>query len=1054
MEGFTKVKTGISGLKKERDQLKASYDVMVRQLEKAVAQNSAGINALSGNAQSFSASLGTIEERVAGSHHKTEGALSTVRAETAAIRKRLEEHKNTLIDLSERVRGIGDSFQSLSKEISEARRSGKETEKALQGVGAALSGATGRIAAISSSVEGRVSAIDQKHSSALSMLRRDSESQSSVLRGHDANIKSMTLTLQSLKKDLSAIGERLARERESTILNSKKLEALGTLESKIKHIEAVKAGLVRGVESLKEMRMDMAALKQKTKDLDQKHTGADKTLDGKIGEKTDILDGKLSEKTAAMEAQMQERLKFLESTLSAKEKAMEAGMAADLDAMARSVSREVSDMKRMKELLKKADADIRTMRAQEAALRTAGAEDKKDLSALTARIGTLEDLRGRVTEIEKAKDTIVSGIAQTDAIKQKLGILSEKVRSLDTGASSDITALKADVKKTAGDVAKVNLILAGMKKDIEKSIQEDIAALRAEAMGRGASTVKMKADITSLRKTVDLKLARDIAALSAGAKKWSADITRIDMDLSGLKKTIGAGLSANVSTIKDAVRRNSTAISKSALGMAALKKDVASAGKLVTALKTEHALARRRVAALERLSERVKAAEDSGSALAAKVETFAPLSARITAISKDITVMKTAVDSSAAVLEEKIGYNLASVRKESAASTAALTKMQEDVKKLSIELRSASKDITAAKTEARSASTLVEERLSKDTVAMRENLSASAASVKKLEAALEKLTLDANSMKKDLSVSVASGMRVSGDVAGLLKKSQELEKIQVRLSEMEKGKDSLMAALEAKLAERIAFLEKSAKQAGDSLAASLSEKSAASAAAMKKESAAVSSSVEKLKARVDALSKLSQKLDSVAAGEDALSKDVSSLQDLRNDITRVAERLNALEEKKAETAKSLSALQGAKEDIAKISERLKAMEEKKESATDKDFREFRASTESALSEMRKGVESARVEGRDKFGTAVKAFLGAKTELSGKVGMIDVKVSETGRRLDELSRALVRIDALERKFDRLSEKGANIRRDVDELSRKGTASDKVMLVDLGKEDAES
>jgi chromosome segregation protein len=950
MEDFTKVKSGISGLRKERDQLKASYDVLTRQLENAVSQNAAAVRSLSSNAQSFSASLAAIDGKVSGAQEKAEGALSLVRAETAAIRKRLEDHKNTLIDLGERVKRSSDSFQTLSKEISEARRSEKETEKALQGVGAALSGATGKIAAISSSVEGRMSSIDQKHSSALTLLRKDSDAQSSVLKGHDTAVKSMTLSLQDLKKDISATQERMQRLRESTISNSKKLEAVGTLESKIAHIESVKSGLVRGVESLKDIRMDMAALKQKTKDLDLRLTGADKTLDGKIGEKTDVLDGRLSEKTAAMEGEMQERLKFLEATLTAKEKAIEASISADLDAMGRSVAREIADMKKVKETVKKTESEMRVLRSQEAALRAAGAEDKKDMSAMAARIGTLEDLRGRVTEIEKAKDAIVSGIAESDALKQKVGILSEKYKSFEAGTSSGMTLLRTD------------------------------------------------------------------------AKKWRSDAARMEKDMSLLKKTIDAGITADVSTLKAAATKNSAAISKSVIEMAAVKKDVAAAGKLVTALKAEHAGAKRRVAALERLSERVKSAEDSSKALAVKVEALAPLSARIAALAKDVTVMKTATDNSAAVLEEKMGYNVASIRRESAMNAASLKKMQEDVKKISVDLRMAGKDITAAKSEARTASSSVEERILKDTGAMRMELTAGTASIGKLQAALEKLTLDSNSMKKDISAGASSGTKLSGDVSGLLKKSQELEKIQVRLSEMEKGKESLMAALEEKLAERIAFLQKSAKQGAESLAAMLTEKAgkmeekaAASAASMKKETAAVSSSVEKLNARMDALQKLQQKVDSLAVQGDALSKGVSSLQELKVSASKT---------------------------------------EQKGSTVEKDFREFRAATESTLSELMKGVETARVEGRDKFGTAVKAFLGAKTELSGKVGMMDVKVSETGRRLDELSRALARIDALERKMDRLSDKGADIRRDVDQLSRKGAASDKVMLVDLGKEDAES
>ncbi|MCK4823462.1 hypothetical protein KA005_47360, partial [bacterium] len=59
--------------------------------------------------------------------------------------------------------------------------------------------------------------------------------------------------------------------------------------------------------------------------------------------------------------------------------------------------------------------------------------------------------------------------------------------------------------------------------------------------------------------------------------------------------------------------------------------------------------------------------------------------------------------------------------------------------------------------------------------------------------------------------------------------------------------------------------------------------------------------------------------------------------------------------------------------------------------------------------------------------------------------------DSNRRITDFSKMTTRIDLLEKKVDRLREGGAEIRKDIDHLERRGGSDDeKIMVVDLNKE----
>ena len=162
MADFNRVRTGISGLKKERDELRKSYELLAAEVRRMAQANAADIKSLNDKASSLSSALAGMDERIgkaAGDIGKTGASLSS---DITEIRKRLEAHKKTIIDLGERVRGVADSTAAAGKDIAEGKKADRDVAKTLQELTSTVSGITEKVAAIGASLEGRLSSAEDK----------------------------------------------------------------------------------------------------------------------------------------------------------------------------------------------------------------------------------------------------------------------------------------------------------------------------------------------------------------------------------------------------------------------------------------------------------------------------------------------------------------------------------------------------------------------------------------------------------------------------------------------------------------------------------------------------------------------------------------------------------------------------------------------------------------------------------------------------------------------------------------------------------------------------
>ena len=153
-----------------------------------------------------------------------------------------------------------------------------------------------------------------------------------------------------------------------------------------------------------------------------------------------------------------------------------------------------------------------------------------------------------------------------------------------------------------------------------------------------------------------------------------------------------------------------------------------------------------------------------------------------------------------------------------------------------------------------------------------------------------------------------------------------------------------------------------------------------------------------------------------------------------------------IDEEKDDIERSVASLQAMKANQAGIDERARNIA--------KDIRELKDVYAKGLADMRRQVESVRMGGRDKFDSAVKAFLTTRGELASNMRGLDIKMAELERRMNDFSKSLIRMDVLDKKMDRVSEKSTQMRRDVDKLETKGESGEKVMLVDLEPEKEEA
>ncbi len=725
VEGFSKVRSGIAGLKKDKEELKSNYAFLTKEIERIVEENARTIKVLTGKSESLATSMAAMEERLG----KTDGSVYTARttlsSEIIDIKKRMDGHKKKLTDIGERLQKATDAADEAARRIDDSRKFEKDMSKSVHDIDVGVSGLEEKLASFEKSSSESLSSIDNKFTSGISLVNRASEEQSSVIKDHDAAIQKLTLSLQALKKDLEKENERITRVRESSSKNATRLEQIGTLAAKIKHIEDVKSGIVKGVETIKSIKNDMAVLEQKTKDIGSRLGDADKFLETRLLEKTKMLDSQIAEKTDAIEFQLEDRLKLLESNI---------------------------------------------------------------------------------------------------------------------------------------------------------------------------------------------------------------------------------------------VKGNNAVISKINLDMAGLGKDITSAGKMISALKTDQSATKRSLSEIDSIHQRVRDIEKLGKTLSENMNEIKTLHKHIETIRKDMDSNKIRMEDVNVAIDSKIDYNISAIKKDAAFNSAILGRLDKEMKGFSLNL---------------------------------------------------------NSLKKDVGSGTRNITGVKTALENLQKKVTDLEKLQIKLGDIGDAKAALTEAMETKLEERIKFIEIELRQKADNIEASLSDKSGAVEAklsddisSIKKELAGKGKSIDSVKARLEEIARLEERLKTVDQEKDVITRNVSSLQKLRTDASKMDERSRS---------------------------------------HDKEIRALKAQVESGLAEMRGKLDTTSTEEGNKFSTAVKAFLNARADLNKKVSLLDLKISDSNRRITDFSKMTTRVDLLEKKVDRLRERGAEIRKDVDHLGRKEDSDDeKIMVVDLNKE----
>ncbi|MBN2330926.1 MAG: hypothetical protein JXC85_03855 [Candidatus Aenigmarchaeota archaeon] len=860
MDTFKRIRSGITELKREKEELKAKHDVLANELTKVVESNRLGIREVSQRAISASESLAKLSERMKELEGGIGDAERRLAAGISALEKRSEDHKTALLEVGERIQraqgaaedaqhGVKESkdddkaltryldglekriasLSSVREKVSEIEKAGQVLLKGVQD----LESLSGSVAVLKERLSGLESSIGDKAAQAQSKLSADMASMQKDMRGNSLAIKAVdaaldrsALDLQALRKDLESQGASIARVRGHAAQDRKRLELLGTLQSRIKNLEAVKESLVRGVESNKEMKAKLALLEQKTRDIDARLTGADKVLDSKLQERLKFLEASLTEKGRTMETRLVER-----------GKQFEAGVSADLVGMGKSLAQEHAGIAKLKAELHKLSAGMRDIRNSSTGSKAGIQDVKAGLASISKRVGSLEALRERVKVIEDAKDALLAGMGDVSEVREGLVKLDEKHKSLDGRLAGEAAAIKADLAKTA-------------------------AGLRAGQLEFG----KKVASLGTLRQKI-----RDIEKLERS-------------------------LSASLSEIKPVLRQT-----------AALRNELQSA---------------------------MKESKSADMAIQDKIE------------------------SASTVLDGKLDYNVAALKRETGFNTASLSKLSEELKALNLEMQSARKDWQAG--------------------------------------------------KRDMSF-------VHAELSKYDRKLEDIEKLQIRLKEIDQAKDAQSAAVDERIEEKVQFLEASMRQLRENIEAGFGEKTKAieskmrsDMAGLRKEMTASSKGMERMKTRLESLG-------------------------------RLEERLRFIDEEKDEIERSVASLQAMKANQAGIDERARNL--------GKEMKEMRSGLAKGLADARSQVDSLKMGGRDKFDSAVKAFLTTRGELSGKMNGLDAKLSELERRMNDFSRSMMRMDLLEKKMDRVTERSAEIRRDVDKLETKGEAGEKVMLVDL-------
>jgi chromosome segregation ATPase len=574
----------------------------------------------------------------------------------------------------------------------------------------------------------------------------------------------------------------------------------------------------------------------------------------------------------------------------------------------------------------------------------------KHMDSMQKRIGGLEALRERITEIEKAGDVILKGVQDLEKLRgsvasadERIGalrtLLEERTSALDKKILSGISGAKRDsdqhysaVKKLGGDIEKINLDLTAIRKDMEAE-KAGIARVRAGE----AATRKRLEMIGTLQGKI-----KNLEDIKTGLLKGVESLKGIENKMAAIEQKT-----------KDVDARLTTADKN-------IEAKVIEKTKLL-----DRQIAEKTAAMESQMQERLKFLDGSltqkGRMIETKLEEIKPAAKQISALKKDMEASRLAMENSNKVLEGKLDYNITSIKKETAFSAASLARLDEEVKKLSFDMQSVKKDWQSA---------------SKDMI--------------------EEKTAMSRTQRK----------------------LADMEKLQLRLKDLEQYKEALSSSMDARLEEKMKFLETTLRQRGGNIEAGMLDKTRgieaklnSEIALVKKELAARAKSIEGVKNRLTAVGRIEERLKSMDEDKDVIAKSVASLQTLQTAQVQMEQNERNLE---------------------------------------KEVREIKSGLSKNLTEIRGQLDQTKTGDRSKFDSAVKAFLSTRGELNTKTAGLDIKLSEMERRLNDFSRALIRIDTLEKKIDRLSERSTDMKRDMEVLGRKGGSEEKVMVVDLDRD----
>ena len=840
MDTFNKIRSGIGELKKEKEDLKTRYQFLSGELGRIVETNTKEIRLLHQQISAQAQALAAADARIRKMEEGMKGSEARLSTQISSLGKQSGDYREALTEAGQRIQRAQSTAEGATKGVAQDREYEKSITKHIdtlqkrvgdleslrervaevsknadvlfKGVGdleklrSEVASVQEKTSALDATITGKADLLESKLSPDISALRNGLKSGSQTVVKLQSAMEKVALELQAIKKDMVSERESIGRVREGTTENRRRLELVGTLQTKIKNLEDLKSELVKGVESLKSLTNTMAALEQRTRDVDARLTSADKALEAKVLEKGGLLEKMFSEKTRAMESQMQERLKFLEANLTERGRTMETRIVEGGKQMEMKVSTQLSEMEK----------------------------------GITVHVSGMQKMK---KEVQAAK----SGM-----------------RSLEN------------------------------------------------------SSATLQAGMAEMKKSLALN---------------SAALTKMD-----------AGLGR-----------------KMALDLQSMKKDMTATSEKLAMLTSEIAGTKTKVLVLDKAQTRLRDVEKLQKSLAAELKEAKAMQKDITELGHAIDSVRTELGNREAVLETKLDNAATSIRKDTGFNSASISRIDSEVKKSSLEMQS---------------------------------------------------------LRKDLQAGLREIARAQGDAAQTHKKLGEIEKLQIRLTEIENSKDAMSAAMESQLEDKIKFLDTTLRQKADNIEIALEEKTRgvlskldSTIAAVKKEISANAKATEAVKGRLDALA-------------------------------RFDERLGSMEQDKEEIAKSLSSLHGLRAALSENSEKVRNV--------DRQLAEMKSGLSRDMAEIRGQIDAAKTEKRDKFDSAVKAFLTSRADISNGMTALNIKLSEMEKRVDAFSRMATRIDLIEKKMDRLTEKSTEIRRDVDHLERKGGGEEKVLFVDLDRE----